>query len=140
MRTVFADTFYWIALANPRDEWHQATSDAAQNLASAQIITTDEVLAEFLTYYCGFGSVMRGIAAQLVRRIVANPTVTVLPQSRESFLSGLELYEARPDKQFSLTDCIAMHAMRTGNLREVLTNDHHFEQEGFVILLTDKSK
>lgn len=52
-------------------------------------------------------------------------------QSRESFLRGLALYEARPDKGYSLTDCISIEAMRQKGLTEVLANDRHFEQEGF---------
>jgi predicted nucleic acid-binding protein len=55
----------------------------------------------------------------------------VIPQSRESFLDGLALYEARPDKGYSLADRISMQTMRREGLTDVLTNDRHFEQEGF---------
>ena len=58
-------------------------------------------------------------------------------QSRGSFLAGLQLYRARPDKGFSLVDCISMQAMRKEGLTEVLTNDRHFEQEGFRALFRD---
>jgi predicted nucleic acid-binding protein len=57
-----------------------------------------------------------------------------MPQSRSSLLDALTLYEARPDKEYSLTDCIAMQVMRREGLTDVLTNDHHFTQEGFHIL------
>ena len=59
---------------------------------------------------------------------------TVFPQSRASLLDALTLYESRPDKEYSLTDCISMQTMRREGLTEVLTNDHHFTQEGFRIL------
>ena len=52
-------------------------------------------------------------------------------QSRQGFLDGLDLYEARPDKGYSLADCISMQIMRREGLMDVLTNDRHFEQEGF---------
>ena len=45
------------------------------------------------------------------------------------------LYENRTDKEYSPTDCSSMEAMRQQGLHEVLTNDHHFEQEGFTILI-----
>jgi predicted nucleic acid-binding protein len=61
--------------------------------------------------------------------------VRVIEQSRRSFLLGLDLYEARPDKQYSLTDCISMATMRQEGITEVLTHDAHFTQEGFHILL-----
>lgn len=69
--------------------------------------------------------------------LIKDPAVLVVPQSRESFLAGLELYRARPDKGYSLTDCISMQTMRQERLFEVLTNDRHFEQEGFKALFRD---
>jgi predicted nucleic acid-binding protein len=52
-----------------------------------------------------------------------------------TFLDGLTLYESRPDKSYSLTDCIAMNVMRKRGITDVLTHDAHFTQEGFHILL-----
>jgi predicted nucleic acid-binding protein len=57
--------------------------------------------------------------------------VRVIPQSREGFLDGLTLYEDRPDKGHSLADCISMQIMHREGLTDVLSNDRHFEQEGF---------
>lgn len=76
-------------------------------------------------------------AAATVRSLLTDPEVRVIPQSRESFLAGLNLYETRPDKSYSLTDCISMHTMRKEGLTEVLSNDRHFEQEGFKALFRD---
>lgn len=47
----------------------------------------------------------------------------------------MELYGARLDKGYSLTDCISMYVMREHGLTEVLTHDQHFTQEGFRTLL-----
>ena len=66
---------------------------------------------------------------------LSNPDIVVHRQSRESLLLGLRLYEARPDKGYSLTDCVAMTAMRAAGIPQVLTTDHHFEQEGFAVLM-----
>jgi predicted nucleic acid-binding protein len=57
--------------------------------------------------------------------------VRVIEQSRSSFLSGLDFYQSRPDKGYSLVDCISMQTMRREGLTDALTNDRHFEQEGF---------
>jgi predicted nucleic acid-binding protein len=70
-------------------------------------------------------------AAITVRRLLTARGVRVIPQSRESFMDGLSLYETRPDKGYSLTDCISMETMRREGIVKVLTNDRHFEQEGF---------
>jgi predicted nucleic acid-binding protein len=140
MKTVFADTSYWIALLNPNDNLHPRAKEIGPKLQPFHIVTTDEILVEFLAFFSKFGEEMRKAAVRLVRRILQNPNATVLPQTRESFLRGLQLYESRPDKGYSLTDCVSMETMRGHKLQEVLTNDHHFEQEGFVILLKDVSE
>jgi predicted nucleic acid-binding protein len=132
MREVFVDTFFWIALANSRDPHHQRAEALQQSLRSVRLVTTDEVLVEFLTFFAGYGSAMRQSAAQAVRRLLTAPTIEVIPQARTSLLAGLTLYEARPDKGYSLTDCISMETMRGRGIGEVLTDDHHFAQEGFI--------
>ena len=65
---------------------------------------------------------------------MGDPSTQVLPQTSADFSTALSLYEARPDKNYSLTDCRSMVALRTLGISEVLTNDHHFTQEGFTIL------
>ena len=71
----------------------------------------------------------------MVRAILSNPNVKVVPQTHAAFLNALAFYEQREDKEYTLTDCISMNAMRSESLTEVLTNDHHFDQEGFTILI-----
>lgn len=44
-----------------------------------------------------------------------------------------DLYSQRPDKGWSLTDCISFVVM----IDRGLTGDHHFEQAGFLALLRD---
>ncbi len=61
--------------------------------------------------------------------------MVVCPQSHQTFLDGYALYKARPDKGYSLTDCISMQAMRQECISEILTHDDHFTQEGFIKLL-----
>ena len=130
MNRVFADTFYWVALTNRKDSANRAVLEFSRSLTSAIIFTTDEVLTELLSFSSSDPRLRLG-AALAVQDILAGGNVRVIPQSRHSFLGGLALYQARPDKGYSLTDCISMQAMRRQGLIEVLTNDRHFEQEGF---------
>jgi predicted nucleic acid-binding protein len=131
---LFADTFYWVALLNPRDASHTRVTSFASGLGSARLVTTDEVLTEVLNWFSSFGPRWRGEAATLVHDLRSDPDVDVLPQTRADFDAALALYEARPDKEYSLTDCRSMVALRALGVIEVLTNDHHFTQEGFTIL------
>lgn len=51
------------------------------------------------------------------------------------FDKGLDLYARRPDKDWSLTDCISFATMKEHGIEEALTADRHFEQAGFKALL-----
>lgn len=135
MKRVFADTLYWVAITHRKDQWHQAAVNVSRTLAGCHVVTTDDVLTEVLTAFCEAGPLLRQRAATLVRNLHKKSTVTVHPQSRDTFLMGLDRYEARPDKGYSLTDCISMATMRQAKITEVLTHDEHFTQEGFVVLL-----
>ncbi|MFI5458621.1 MAG: type II toxin-antitoxin system VapC family toxin [Isosphaerales bacterium] len=135
MRRVFADTLYWVAITHRKDQWHQAAVKISRTLAGCHLVTSDEVLTEFLAAFCEAGPILRHRAAILVRNLHKKPTVTVHPQSRDTFLTGLTLYEARPDKGYSLTDCISMKTMRQDGITDILTHDNHFTQEGLTILL-----
>jgi uncharacterized protein len=133
-RTLFADAFYWIAQHSPRDAFYAAVSAFNNSLGSALLVTTEEVLTEFLNHYSGAGRQSRLQAALTVRDIRTDPQVEVVPQSSAGFADALDLYETRPDKGYSLTDCRSMLVMRDRGLTEVLTHDGHFSQEGFTIL------
>lgn len=137
MRRVFADTLYWLAIFLPGDAWADAARSS--DVSQALLITTEEVLTEFLTAVSAHGDRTRRLACRLVREILNDSEIEVISQSHESFLAGLALYERRPDKQYSLVDCISMNVMRQRDVPEILTNDRHFSQEGFVRLLKKKA-
>ena len=137
MKAIFADTFYWAALTSIDDPAHARAMDLSRSLAPDRIVTTDEVLVEYLTFYSGARPAIRALAGKNVAELIEDLEVHVVPQSRVSFLEGLELYRARPDKGYSLTDCISRQTMRREGLAQVLTNDRHFEQEGFQALFRD---
>ena len=59
----------------------------------------------------------------------------VVPASAELFQRGVEFFCARPDKEWSLTDCISFVVMAEKGISEALTADRHFEQAGFKALL-----
>jgi predicted nucleic acid-binding protein len=133
-RTLFADTFYWVALLNPGDASHARVTAFGRGLGMARLLTTDEMLTELLDWFSQSGPYWRREATSLIHRFRSDPNVDVLPQTRADFDAALALYEARPDKGYSLTDCRSMVALRALGVSEVLTNDRHFIQERFTIL------
>ena len=135
MPEVLADTFYWIALLNPADKSHQNARTFSQSQPELSIVTTEAILVEMFNYFSASCQRMRQAATTLCDQILAHGNTIVLPQTRDAFNRGFELYKARPDKGYSLTDCISMVEMRKRNIVHVLTHDRHFSQEGFDLLL-----
>jgi predicted nucleic acid-binding protein len=127
MRRLFADSFYWIALLFRRDAWHGRVAAFSRTLTENDtVFTSDAVLIEFLAAVSAAGPRMRELAAAQVDAILADPYLHVAEITRAQFLDGLSLYKFRPDKAYSLTDCISMQVMRREGISEVLSNDHHF--------------
>jgi len=138
VRRFFADAFYWIALFNRRDQFHDRVLEVSRSFRPGSVVTTDEVLSEVLTYFA-LDVQLRITAGYDAKGLLVDPAIRVISQSRKSFEEGLRLYCARPDKGYSLTDCISMMTMRREGLTDVLTNDRHFEQEGFRAVFRDRS-
>ena len=129
---IFADTLYLFALLSPDDQWHRRAAQISRT-SQEPILTTGRVLME--TGNGLAGSANRSMFAAFVRRFRTAQDVEVVPATMEWFERGLALYETRPDKEWSLTDCISFLVMRERGVTDALTNDHHFEQAGFRILL-----
>jgi predicted nucleic acid-binding protein len=134
MEQIFADTFYWLALLNPRDDWHQRALEETRTHPNRYLIVTDGILDKVLNYASTRGSLMRYKALMLCTRLIQDPNIEVVPYTPELRASGLELYGQRADKAYSLTDCISMVVMKQMGIDQVLTHDHHFTQEGFTVL------
>ena len=132
MTKVFADTYYYLALLNGDDEDHARTTSWTEHFAG-RIVTTDWVLTELADGLAVAHG--RKVAPRFIRDLLADPDMTVVGADRFLFERGLDLYEKRPDKQWSLTDCISFAVMEREKFTEALTADHHFEQAGFVALL-----
>ena len=135
MRIAFVDTLYFVALFNPKDQWHGRSIAAGKLVAESKLITTEDVLVELLNFFSEYGEKARRGAVAQAEGILSGANIEVTPQSHDAFIAGLTLYKARPDKGYSLTDCISMHTMREWGVSDILTHDDHFRQEGFTVLL-----
>ena len=137
MTAIFAGTFYWVALTNIRDSAHEEAKKFSRSPTSSSLVATEPVPIEYLNYFAAWGQEFRLMASASVNSMLSSSTVIVLPLTSERFRAGVDLYAARLDKGYSLTDCISMVAMRQQGLIESLTNDRHFDQEGFRALFRD---
>ena len=72
MRKVFVDTAYWIAIANPNGPWNKAAGEAHGRLGEVKLVTTQEVLGEFLTFLSK-PQALRRAAVKMVENILKHP-------------------------------------------------------------------
>lgn len=129
---VFADTYYYLALLVERDESHQLAMEVTRQF-QGQIVTTGWVLLEFANAVSK--SRKRHYYPSLLEDLKQSSQVKIIPPDETLFDEGTDLYRQRPDKDWSLTDCISFIVMEREGITEALTGDHHFEQAGFVSLL-----
>jgi predicted nucleic acid-binding protein len=132
MTTVFADTFYFIALLSPADEAHGRAVAFTQQF-NGRLLTTAWVLTEVADGLTDAPARQKFI--QFYDRLRTRDDVTIVPCGEGLFDQGAELFRRRLDKEWSLTDCISFVVMQQENVAESLTGDHHFEQAGFIALL-----
>jgi predicted nucleic acid-binding protein len=132
MKATFADTFYFLALLNPKDQAHRK-SLAARKSVSGQLVTTDYVLIEVgdaLSH-----PAYRKRYLDLVSALRMDSQTDIVPASSDFLTKGLNLFAARPDKNWTLTDCLSFVIMSEREISEALTGDVHFRQAGFTVLL-----
>ncbi len=135
MNEIFVDTLHFAAVLNPKDQWHELASAIEAEIGDATLVTTETVLHEFLNFFADFPPRMKKRVVGFVNSLFETRTVEIIPHTQKIFFDGLQFYESRLDKGYSLTDCISMNAMRTRGITEVLSHDNHFTQEGFTVLL-----
>ena len=130
--TVFADTYFYLALFNTRAAHHRRVLEFIGGFTGG-VVTTQWVLTEVAD---AMASVPERREVRAKFRLLAEDAGThIVSASPETFDRGLSLYNDRPDKGWSLTDCISFVIMTDEGLTEALTGDHHFEQAGFAALL-----
>lgn len=96
MKVVFADTGYWEAVLNPKDNLNTKARAVSSDLGKSRILTTEMVLDELLTALSRLPE--RAFAIRGVDAIRANPNVEVVPQTSMQFREALDLYKKMADK------------------------------------------
>jgi predicted nucleic acid-binding protein len=132
MNSTFADSFYLLALFNPRDSAHKRAVECSRTFEGT-IATTEWVLTEVADALSN--PINRIGCVAFIDDLRSSPRFEVELASSALFCAGWSLYAARPDKDWSLTDCISFVVMQKRGITEALTGDRHFEQAGFTALL-----
>ena len=107
--TAFADSYYYIALLSESDSAHEKAVQFSRSFTD-RTLTTVWVLTEVADALAAPS--VRSLFPALYERLRGNPEVTIVPPTSELFEQGIDLYARRPDKSWSLTDCISFVVMQ----------------------------
>ena len=134
MAVYFADTSFWVALVDRQDVYHSKAVEWSLAV-SGTMITTEAVLLETANAFSRPD--WRDKVIALVNHILNRDDIQVVPFSDAIWSRGWKLFGDRPDKSWSLTDCISFEVMQERGLTRALAADSHFRQAGFQALLLD---
>jgi predicted nucleic acid-binding protein len=109
MKPVFADTGFFLALVNARDQYHQTATSLNASLVTP-LLTTAWVLLEFANAIAT--SRARSEFGSTLARLRSERDAEIIAPSPELFDRDCELYTSRSDKEWSLTDCISFVVMK----------------------------
>jgi predicted nucleic acid-binding protein len=156
-RKLFVDSFFYIALLNRRDQYHQLAAEVSLTVGGSEFWTTDLILVETANG-CRRPS-FRLAAARLIQRLASEPDTHIVRLSQELFekamgryesrrdkawsltdclsfvVKAMGRYESRRDKAWSLTDCLSFVVMEKNSVQEALSGDAHYLQAGFRTLM-----
>ena len=129
------DTVFVQALLNQHDQYHaQARALLSQVQTAAEVWTTEAILIEVGN---ALSAVNREAAVQFVQQCYRTANVHVVSVSTQLLARALELYQARPDKTWGLTDCISFVVMADQRISIAATADSHFVQAGYRALMLE---
>lgn len=134
-QAVFVDTSAWLALINEADTDHLKVRAIRDKLLHSKksFLVTNYIIIEMANSLCK--ARWRTRAVKLINSIYATEFIEVIEIDKGIYDEAWDMYSSRNDKEWSLTDCTSFVVMKKYDIRDAFTNDHHFEQSGFNILI-----
>lgn len=124
---IFVDTSAWVAFFDAASAGHKAVADHLET--ARRLVTSTFVLDETATLVQARAGHRHAVhAGRFLRTSGAVDLVTV---TRADLDAAWALFEAREDKEYSLTDCTGFVVMRRLGIETAVTLDQDFRREGF---------
>jgi len=129
---ILLDTGYVVALFSPDDALHERAVAWSRHL-NEPLLVTEYVLWECVNTFSRPKD--RPSAHALIQYVRSDPACELVHATPGLLAAGLQLHGDRPDKEWSLTDCVSFHLMWERSVTRALAHDSHFQQAGFEALL-----
>ena len=132
---LFIDTVFIQALFNKGDQYHaKAMALLPRVRNAAEVWVTEAVLTEVAN---ALSAVNRTAAVQFIQQCYHTDNIHVVSVDTVLLNRALQLYEARPDKTWGLTDCISFVVMQDRGITDAVTADRDFVQAGYRALMLE---
>jgi uncharacterized protein len=137
MSNLFVDTSGWGNLLDLSQPFHRQATTLYRLARQRQrkVITTNYILTELVALLTSPLRMPRPQIIAFIQSLKTSPYIDILHIGPETDTQSWQLLANREDKNWSLIDCSSFIIMQQNNIAESLTNDHHFEQAGFIRLL-----
>lgn len=137
MRHIFADTSGLGNLINPREPFHALAARIYRERRAQGyfVLTTNYIIAELVSLMTSPLRIPRTTTINFIESLKDSPYVEIVHVDETLDTLAWQLLKQRPDKAWSLVDCVSFMLMEQRGVADALTTDHHFEQAGFVRLL-----
>lgn len=127
---IFADSSYFIGLADQKDQWHKRAVDLSDR-TDDDLVVTSLILSESVTAVGARGGGKAGVA--VYDYILENCHVTFLV--REMMENAVDVY-LKYDGTLSLADAVSIQVMKTHDIRQILSFDSDFDKVKNIIRLS----
>ncbi len=133
--TVFVDSFAWIAVINKSDNYHRISLKTLEEFLNKHVnlITTNYAIVETINALSKVE--FRKAVVEFINKLERSPSVEIVKITDEIYNNAWALYQQRMDKNWGITDCTSFEVMRMFNIRKAFTNDKHFEQAGYSVVV-----
>ena len=129
MKAIFADTSYWIALFDRRDQNHKHSVKLSGHLKTSSIIVSDFVVFETITFL-NTSAKNHSLAMLFLDFIYEQDNIEVVEIDTVLKKKALQVFKDYDDKEFSFTDCSSFALMASLNIKNAVSFDKHFSQIG----------
>lgn len=130
MKRTFVDTSGWLALRDDKHPAHHRVLAWFEGFRG-RLVTTSDVLDETVTWAKKRWGHAK--AVELGQHIMHPEEVHFVFVEEVLFEAGWELFQNRKDKGYSLTDCTSFITMERLEIKQAVTLDRHFSQQGYQV-------
>jgi predicted nucleic acid-binding protein len=126
---IFADTSFWVAFRNRRDNWHNEATQLLRRHERGQLVTTNHIRGETWTFLCR--RVGHAAAVGFLDDLEQSAWLRLVTVSNEAEERALAWLRRHDEREYSFVDATSFAVMHSLRIQEALAFDGDFTAAGF---------